>query len=279
MKKYIYALLLLLVSLFATSGALAQNPKGKMRLGNVDSIDRGIAEFHYLYTNKLENWTSETVLQVGRTMTKFVNSNQYYRDSLSLVIGNDYYDKGYLLRLNDALPKRGSRPDWTLYDNYPEGKTSIVETIAGLDHYLTEEERVLPEWEIVPDSTRNVSGYDCQLAVTNLYGRRWLVWFAPSVAMPHGPWLLRGLPGLVVAGFDSDREHTFVLQRATRYGTGIGFSKHQFIKASRQKAMQARARYNKDRAKYLSAQTGIDYSGSGVKNSIPYNPIRRLEKE
>lgn len=52
-------------------------------------------------------------------------------------------------------------------------------------------------WEL-GDSTKNVMGYECQIAEADYHGRHWKAWFTPEIPVPEGPWQLCGLPGLIM---------------------------------------------------------------------------------
>lgn len=70
--------------------------------------------------------------------------------------------------------------------------------MGGLEHYLSQEKWEVPQWRLVPDSTRQFMGYECSMAEADFHGRRWCAWYAPSLSMPYGPWLLHGLLALVM---------------------------------------------------------------------------------
>lgn len=54
------------------------------------------------------------------------------------------------------------------------------------------------QWEIIADSAATILGYECMLAECDYHGRHWQAWFTPEIAVPFGPWKLRGLPGLIL---------------------------------------------------------------------------------
>jgi len=66
-------------------------------------------------------------------------------------------------------------------------------------------------WRLLPEQ-RTLEGIECHRAETIFRGRTYVAWYAPSIPVPHGPWKLGGLPGLVMEAFDVDRNLTFRLQ-------------------------------------------------------------------
>lgn len=63
-------------------------------------------------------------------------------------------------------------------------------------------------WRLQPDR-RMLDGLECHRAETWFRGRKYVAWYAPSIPLPHGPWKLGGLPGLVVEASDEERNLSF----------------------------------------------------------------------
>lgn len=77
-------------------------------------------------------------------------------------------------------------------------------------------------WRLLPEQ-RTLGGIECHRAETRFRGRTYVAWYAPSIPLPHGPWKLGGLPGLVLEAFDEDRNLTFRLQSMKGEDTdGVG---------------------------------------------------------
>ncbi len=109
----------------------------------------------------------------------------------------------------------------------------------GTDTFIYEEPMPDVSWELV-DSSKSVCGYQCHMAVGRLYGREWTVWYAPEIPLPFGPYVLGGLPGLIMEAADSDGIFNFVavgLEEAPadtmvgilRSGKEIGCSRKKYI--------------------------------------------------
>lgn len=78
----------------------------------------------------------------------------------------------------------------------------------GFHFYQYKELLPKPQWRIDPIS-KSILGYKCQQAKTSYKGREWTVWFTSEIPISEGPWLLRGLPGLILYAEDSDHHYTF----------------------------------------------------------------------
>lgn len=64
------------------------------------------------------------------------------------------------------------------------------------------------EWKISDDTTR-INDILCQKATAFVKGRKYDVWFAPSLPFSTGPWKLHGLPGLILEATDEKKEVQF----------------------------------------------------------------------
>lgn len=63
-------------------------------------------------------------------------------------------------------------------------------------------------WQL-EDEWKEILGMNCQKATTTFGGRDWEAWFSPDVPLPVGPWMLHGLPGLIVEARDSTGDVRF----------------------------------------------------------------------
>ena len=89
-----------------------------------------------------------------------------------------------------------------IYVGWPEGMVSAFDKIVPNRYFYTEP---LPDfhWQLA-DDTLTVGGYLCRKAVGRYAGRTWTAWYAEDVAVPYGPWKLRGLPGMILRTEDAD---------------------------------------------------------------------------
>lgn len=75
-------------------------------------------------------------------------------------------------------------------------------------------------WDITTEQ-KVITGYDCIKATAQYRGRRWTAWFAPSIAIPYGPWKLHGLPGLILEAYDDEKLLTIKFTKIERKGSVI----------------------------------------------------------
>lgn len=77
------------------------------------------------------------------------------------------------------------------------------------------------DWRFITDTTRNVIGYECQLAECDFRGRHYLAWFTTELPLPYGPYKFGGLPGLILQMQDSEGQFVWTAKGFERYNSAI----------------------------------------------------------
>ncbi len=94
------------------------------------------------------------------------------------------------------------------YRNYPAGKSTYLD-VSIIESFRITEPLEQPKWDIITDSTKQILGYDCQMARCKFKGRTWTAWFTADIPLDNGPWKLCGLPGLILRAYDSKQQYIF----------------------------------------------------------------------
>lgn len=89
------------------------------------------------------------------------------------------------------------KQEQTVYDDYSDQFAKYNEPFMEM------------QWEIVPDSSIIMLGYECIMARTSYHGRDWTAWFAPEIPLHDGPWKFTGLPGLILKATESTGIYSF----------------------------------------------------------------------
>ena len=151
--------------------------------------------------------TDYLTLRAGKNTSAFYSANLKTHDSLE--VRSSEYLKTYLLN-KDMFKAISELEREAVFKNYPTGKVTN-HTRHSLCNWIYEEEWEKPIWEIT-DSTSNIKGYKCLLAMTNYRGRRWYAWFTPEIPISAGPWKLCGLPGLILEARDNRNHYLYSAQ-------------------------------------------------------------------
>lgn len=129
----------------------------------------------------------------------------------------------------------------TTWQNYPEGKTTSLETVPPYQ-YLTSEALAGIKWTLAPERD-TIAGFPCQKATGKYAGVAWTAWFAESLPTQYGPWRLHGLPGLIMRAESSGGIHHFECRRVEAVKEAIAYSEPEgAIKCGRTKFVKLRNR-------------------------------------
>ena len=84
----------------------------------------------------------------------------------------------------------------------------------GVLHYTD----IVPaiDWSFVPDTTRNILGYECRLAQCDFAGRHYSAWFSTELPLPYGPYKFGGLPGLILQLQDDEGQFMWTAESFER---------------------------------------------------------------
>ncbi|MCF2220966.1 GLPGLI family protein [Chryseobacterium sp. PS-8] len=66
---------------------------------------------------------------------------------------------------------------------------------------------------IVLEEKDKIGNYNCQKAEVYYGGRKWIAWFTSEIPLQEGPYVFKGLPGLVVKIFDDKFNYDFELNQ------------------------------------------------------------------
>lgn len=143
-----------------------------------------------------------------------------------------------------------------IYKNQPE--TGEYVCYADVSQTFRFEDK-LPyiEWQI-QDESKNVLGYACQKAVGQLYNREWTVWFTMDIPVSEGPWLLSGLPGLILEANDADNIFHFTAIELGKDNTlSVEPTSKKYIKCSRKELLDYRKKFDEDPIGMVQASSGV----------------------
>ncbi len=200
---------LIFISTLLSIAACAANDKAN--LSGRTQLDNGLYKCTYTYTAKTtvagkdDVVTSETVLHIGEHGAKFADESVFIPDSLvSVGAPGNKIQMANLKTYGQDYPFTA-----TVYQNYPEGKTTMVDVCQSNYAVLTENIDVF-DWELTED-TLTVCNHLCYKAIAKYGGRTWEAWYADDIPLSYGPWKLAGLPGLILAAHDTDGVNSFVI--------------------------------------------------------------------
>ena len=166
------------------------------------------AKFRIIYDCDAQIITGKTntyrwTLDIGDSTAVFYNKNyRLYNDELSKVKAQGGYNA-----MIDQLPIIGGKYSpkndlQIIVGNPKKGKYTYYKQVlsSGLKY---EDQIPIIEWQLI-DSTKTICEYECRQAIGSIYGRTWTVWYTTELPLNYGPYILCGLPGLIMAAKDSE---------------------------------------------------------------------------
>ena len=117
-------------------------------------------------------------------------------------------------------------------------------------------------WKI-DSETKMIESYLCKKATGKYKGRHYIAWFTPSIPIPDGPYIFKGLPGLILEVYDQSDTIHFSMVSFTKIAKPMILMKDAYgTKYS--SFYKARKNMIENAAGMLSNQTGITLSPSSI---------------
>ena len=218
-----------------------------------------------LRDNNAQRKTYRWYLDIGEATAVFYNSanRQYLIESEELQHSKDVM--AGIAGLQQLWAKYPNRNTLQVLIGKPKsGKYTYMNKI-GADDLKYEESLPQLDWTLA-DSVKTICGYTCQQAKAGLYGRVWTVWYCPELPLSYGPYVLGGLPGLILEAVDADGFFHFTAvgigQAPENVKVELGPSENEPVKCTRKKYLALR----KLRAEQTYSEQVKDLmAGSGAK--------------
>lgn len=164
---------------------------------------------HMTDTNNRKNFYKETMMVVaGRNASVFLS----YDDALYDIESKAAFEQQAREQVGVATPtfrmppRKRATSKSAIYYYANERKLFIQEHLVAM--YLVERDADKIDWKITLE-TQNIEGINCKKATANYRGRNWIVWFSEEHPFATGPWILVGLPGLIIQAYDDQKEVMF----------------------------------------------------------------------
>ncbi len=130
-------------------------------------------------------------------------------------------------------------PETYSYQNLST-KSILFNEIFALDITLSIADKMLPiSWKTL-NKSKKIKNIECFAAQAEYRGRVWTAWYAPSIPVSSGPWLLYGLPGIILEAEDLHKTVQFICESVITPLNNVKISKPKLLGTKREVA------YNKD---------------------------------
>lgn len=174
-----------------------------INITNAQDKINGVVEFHFIINNpdgtsfanpyKLYFSNQESLyISMGEGPIKLNNSND-----------NRIGDNGEQVVSNIM---KSSLPEDYVYTVIKKKKLIFRDNLVRKS-YVVQDKLGKIDWKLLSES-KKIGDYNCQKAIGTFRGREYTVWFTPDIPVSHGPWKLRGLPGLIIEA-DGGEKYSF----------------------------------------------------------------------
>lgn len=148
------------------------------------------------------------------------------------------------------------------------------------NEYAYIENFIEPEWKVLKD-TLTILNQHCQKATTIFLGRSYTAYFAPKIPISSGPWMFRGLPGLILKVTDSKNQFKFLCTEISPGGNSQVHEYNSLEIISKKKYKQLRKLKVTDQDEFdkieypnVTVNQTINGISMPVKRKLkPYNPL------
>lgn len=225
--------------------------------------------FTYQIDPKAPQKSTYTTLDVGKSYVKYSFESYFISDSLGT------YNSENLIPLRpcDHIPC-----EEVLYKN-KSSEMTVYNRIANSPTPLVSYEEKIPQidWQVSDTETKTIAGYTCYSAKGVYGGREWIVWFAPDIPVPHGPWKLTGLPGIILRAEEASGCYRFeTIGISTRSKPMLTYGcKILIIEKAKWRQLDKKMYTSPLEAMAKDEDTWIYYKTQRLDETwtIPYNPI------
>ncbi len=152
---------------------------------------------------------AQCVLEIGRHGSIFTDFYQIAADSINDAIVRQ---KGTTMEIMAKIYGLLQKSEWKnpVLKGYPAGKDYHQYDVFMVNVIEYSCPSPTFDWQI-GEETKEVMGYMCRKATCHHSGRDYMAWYTEDIPLSDGPYIFRGLPGLIAAISSDDGEYSFVL--------------------------------------------------------------------
>ena len=199
--------------------------------------------YKFVSTDK-DNPTRKTaesvcILQIGKQNSKFADVERLKLDSLYQQFSQQGHagTKEFNLLLSH-------KPVWSgIVIKKFKNDTLIRQNFISSNICQYEDIPSALNWQLI-NETKEILGYKCRKAIGKYRGRLYTAWYAEKLPINDGPFVFRGLPGLILEIVDTDQYIHFKAEAINKNPMVVFLEdSHSIIKTSREKCRKFQENY------------------------------------
>lgn len=229
-------------------------------------------------STKNEMTTAQTVLLIGKTHTLFTDFYQMLSDSIAEDADKHKEKQTAAIGMMMNLWKQRKYEQWNIC-NLQNGLMTKQEK-AGTTAYQYDEPTPIIDWQVLNRDTV-IDGFACGTATCHYRGRDYVAWYLKDIALPFGPYVFYGLPGLVAILKDTKDNYRFTLNGLEENLPFLNYIYYSdealFQKGSREKIRATIRRVYEHPVEAMLQDPGLkvdaDVANKLDRSADPYNPL------
>ncbi|MGM9780233.1 MAG: GLPGLI family protein [Candidatus Cryptobacteroides sp.] len=167
----------------------------------------------------------------------FYSEVRFQKDSIEVFV----FDDSGNVKNEDAYAERlGMGTCFPEYQLVDLNKSELCQKTRDASlQFVSRASYEIPEWKL-EDEQKEFRGYMVKKASCDYYGRSWIAWYCEDIPVSAGPWLLHGLPGLVIHAYDSESQFGYKCRfveplesGGSRYDVLLEYCNHPRLKCHR----------------------------------------------
>ncbi|PKV50363.1 GLPGLI family protein [Aquimarina sp. MAR_2010_214] len=171
-----------------------------------EKIQTGIVTYYNIVNNPNGmSFTSTWKLYFDNNKSMYIKS----KETKAMNIPKEEVRGGTTIRTEIKILK--SKKPFFYFSDIDKKELVFRETVSQ-ELYTIKDSIETILWEL-HDEFKKVGIYQCQKATALFRGREYTVWFTTEVPVSHGPWKLRGLPGLIVEATDQTNKFKYEIAK------------------------------------------------------------------
>lgn len=217
-----------------------------------------LVKYNFRYSpdslNQSYKLTDEMVLRTNDKGFVFMTNNAFSTDTIKKDI-TTLITEGKL-SASDLILKNNENNKFRIYFEKDSTSYFLKTQVNGLVFNFKDD---VPEikWKLL-NETKKINEFDVKKAITTLFGRNWIAWYANEIPVSYGPYKFHGLPGLILELNDENNHFHFeaisVVKDTTNYPI---YEKYNEVNSKRSEFERAIQSYKQNPAK-INMRTGDD---------------------
>lgn len=147
-------------------------------------------------------------LLIGKNSSRYFSEQKYISDSIRNTNVKNSIAEAKKTGSNITIDLSSVPKYYTAHEIYKKDSIVIYNRIGGNYFSFLLNKKII--WKLKSE-TKNIEGHLCNLAIGEYNGRMYDVWYAPDIQVSEGPYVFKGLPGLVFSVSDSLKYYSFNL--------------------------------------------------------------------